>query len=143
VNTALGRGLSSFAANSLVLAFLCQFMFLFNGGYAIFLLVKNSSFSLFRPRQHAAYFAYTLGMGALWMVAFLLYGVGARALGALGLSLGWGVFMCTVVASANGVGILTGEWQGAPPAAKRWLGAGLAALVLAMAGLAAANMSLA
>jgi L-rhamnose-H+ transport protein len=93
VRTALQQGLSSFAANSMVLAFLCLFMFLFNGGYAVFLLLRNSTVSLFQPQKNARYFLYTLGMGAFWMAAFLLYGVGARALGTLGLSLGWGVFM--------------------------------------------------
>jgi L-rhamnose-H+ transport protein len=139
VSVARSQGLSLFAANSLVLAYLCLFMFAFNGGYAIFLLARNSSFPVFLARGHSRNFVFTLLMGVFWMIGFLSYGYGALALGKLGLSLGWGVFMCTVVASANGVGILTGEWQAAPGAARRQLAGGLVTLVLAIAGLAAAN----
>ena len=139
VATARAQGLSLFAANSLVLAYLCLFMFAFNAGYALFLLVRNSSFRVFFAREGSEYFLFTLLMGVFWMIGFLSYGYGALALGKLGLSLGWGVFMCTVVASANGVGILTGEWQAAPAAYKRRLAYGLSVLVLAIAGLAASN----
>jgi L-rhamnose-H+ transport protein len=139
VAAARAQGLSLFASNSLVLAYLCIFMFVFNGGYALFLLVRNSSFSVFFVPAQSRYFLFTLLMGIFWMIGFLSYGYGALALGKLGLSLGWGVFMCTVVASANGVGILTGEWQAAPSSSKRRLAYGLAALILAIAGLAASN----
>ena len=82
------------------------------------LLLRHSSFRLFLGKAHAPYFGFAMLMGILWMASFLLYGVGARALGHLGLSLGWGVFMCTVVAAANAVGILNGEWRLAPATAK-------------------------
>lgn len=133
------HGLSSFAANSLVLAYLCLFMFAFNGGYAMVLLLRHSSFPLFLPKAHARYFLFAMLMGIFWMASFLLYGLGARALGGLGLSLGWGVFMCTVVASANAVGLLTGEWRSAPANAKGQLWIGLAILVIAISGLAFSN----
>ena len=60
-------------------------------------------------------------------------------MGSLGLSLGWGVFMCTVVASANAIGVLSGEWTSAPIAAKRQLGIGVSILVVAIVGLAVSN----
>ena len=134
----LTRGLSSFAASSLVLACLCLFMFLFNGGYAVILLIRNSSFPLL-GRGNLHYFAFAAAMGVIWMASFLLYGMGSAKLGNLGLSLGWGVFMCTVVASANIVGIFSGEWRNAPASAMRQLAAGLVVLMLAIAGLAASN----
>jgi L-rhamnose-H+ transport protein len=134
----LARGLSSFAASSLVLACLCLFMFLFNGGYAVTLLIRNSSFPLL-GRGNLHYFAFSAAMGLIWMASFLLYGMGSAKLGKLGLSLGWGVFMCTVVASANIVGIFSGEWRNAPAGAMWQLGAGLVVLMFAIAGLAASN----
>jgi L-rhamnose-H+ transport protein len=134
----LARGLSSFAASSLVLACLCLFMFLFNGGYAVILLIRNASFPLL-GRGNLHYFAFSAAMGLIWMASFLLYGMGSAKLGKLGLSLGWGVFMCTVVASANIVGIFSGEWRKAPARAMRQLAVGLVMLMFAIAGLAASN----
>jgi hypothetical protein len=136
---AIGRGLSAFASSSLVLACLCLFMFLFNAGYAAILLLRNSSLSLLTARGNRHYVFYSAAMGAIWMASFLLYGMGSARMGTLGLTLGWGVFMCTVVASANLVGILTGEWSGAPGTSKRQLAAGLCLLLVAIAGLAASN----
>ena len=133
------QGLSSFATNSLVLAYLCVFLFTINAGYALVLLLRHSSFPLFLPKAHARYFLFGMLMGIFWMASFLLYGIGARAMGSLGLSLGWGVFMCTVVASANAIGVLSGEWMSAPIAAKRQLGIGISTLVIAIVGLAASN----
>jgi hypothetical protein len=134
----LARGLSGFAASSLVLACLCLFMFLFNGGYAVILLIRNSSFPLLGS-GNLHYFALSAAMGLIWMASFLLYGMGSAKLGKLGFSLGWGVFMCTVVASANIVGIFSGEWRKAPASAMRLLAVGLVMLMLAIAGLAASN----
>ena len=54
------QGLTAFAAHSLVLAFLCLFMFVFNGGYSLILLVRHSSFSLFLPKAHARYFLFAM-----------------------------------------------------------------------------------
>ncbi|HEX4486063.1 MAG TPA: L-rhamnose/proton symporter RhaT [Terriglobales bacterium] len=138
-DVAQAQGLSNFAGGSLVLAYLCLFMFVFNGGYAVVLLIRNSSSDLLLTAKHSSYFIFSALMGLFWMAGFLLYGLGARALGELGHSLGWGVLMCTVVASANAIGMLSGEWRSAPRSAKRQLAAGIALLIFAMAGLAASN----
>ena len=50
------QGLSSFATNSSVLAYLCIFLFTINAGYALVLLLRHSSFPLFLPKAHARYF---------------------------------------------------------------------------------------
>jgi len=139
VRIAYARGLSAFAANSVILAYLCLFMFTINAGYATILLFRSMSFSLLWPNNFGLNHLLSALMGILWMAGFLLYGVGAHTLGPLGLSLGWGVFMCTVVVSANAVGILSGEWRLAPSAARRQLAIGLAFLVIAIAGLAYSN----
>ncbi len=74
-------------------------------------------------------------MGVMWMAGIGLYGAGARKLGPLGASLGWGILMAGMVLVANAFGLATGEWEKAPAAARRQLGYGILLLVLAIAGL--------
>jgi L-rhamnose-H+ transport protein len=133
-----GLGISSFNATSIVWAYLCIFMFLANGGYSVSLLRRNHTASTFK-NDAAKYFPFGLLMGALWIAGFLLYGIGAHNLGQLGLSLGWGILMCTVVLIANAWGIGTGEWAGSPGWARRRLAYGLAILIVAIIGLSYAN----
>lgn len=142
VQVAEAQGNSTFAANSLVLAYLCLFMFLLNAGYALGLLCRRATFPLFLRRNTPRYLLYSLLMGLLWMASFLLYSQGARLLGSLGLSLGWGVFMCTVVISANVIGILSREWQNAPHHAWRNLATGIGCLITAVVGLILCNRTL-
>src|SRR5262249_53455957 len=80
------QGLSSFAANGLVLAYVCLFLFAINAGYCLVLLLRHSSFSLLLPNKTDwRFFLFGLLMGIFWMASFLLYGIGARAMGRLGL----------------------------------------------------------
>lgn len=60
-------------------------------------------------------------------------------MGQMGPSLGWAILMASMVAVANLIGILTGEWQGAPAGSTRKLGLGLTLLLVAIAGLGYAN----
>ena len=136
---ARAQGVSVFAANMLVVAYLCLFLFILNASYSLALLWQHSSFGVFLLNGSARYFGFAMLMAVFWIASFVLYGIGARVLGRLGLSLGWGVFMCTVVASANALGVLTGEWRLAPAAAKRQLGIGLGVLMIAIVGLTYAN----
>jgi L-rhamnose-H+ transport protein len=78
-------------------------------------------------------------MGVLWMGAMSIYGVAAVFLGALGLSVGWGLLQIFNIMGANVSGILTGEWRAAPPGALRTLYTGLALLACATVILAAGN----
>jgi L-rhamnose-H+ transport protein len=133
------RGLSAFATNSLLLAYLCLFLFVLNAGYSLILVFRGGSLSVLLPRKHPRYFVFGMLMSFFWMAGFIVYVMGARAMGRLGLSLGWGVFMCTIVASANAIGVLSGEWTSAPTAARRQLGIGVSVLVVAIVGLASSN----
>jgi len=78
-------------------------------------------------------------MGLMWMSGMALYGIGAFRLGELGKSLGWAIFMSSMVLVANALGVLTGEWRGAPASAKWHLTGGIATLLAAIAGLGYAN----
>jgi L-rhamnose-H+ transport protein len=62
----------------------------------------------------------------------LFYGFGANKLGKTGSSIGWAIFMSSVVIVANLCGLTTREWRGAGPRPIRTMGAGLLILVAAI-----------
>jgi L-rhamnose-H+ transport protein len=106
--------------------------------YCIYLLFKNRTWGLFRgPLLRDASLA--ASMGVFWMGSMAIYGVATVYLGALGTSVGWGLFQIFMVITANVGGLLTGEWTTAPKGARRTLYAGLALLTIATAVLAAGN----
>ena len=57
----------------------------------------------------------------------------------MGPSFGWSVLMGSMVMTANGLGIATGEWKSAPAGALRRLWIGVALLCLAIVGLGVSN----
>ena len=74
----------------------------------------------------------TLIMGFLWFFGMYFYGMGATQLGPLGTSLGWPLFMTTMVLVANFWGVLTGEWKNAGPKARGYLTAANAVMIAAL-----------
>ena len=139
VRNAQAMGVPGYLAPNLVWACLCVFMFLFNAGYSVLRMRRNRTAANFL--RAGSGWNWTLGalMGILWMGGFFLYGAGAGKLGHLGPSLGWGILMSTMVMTANILGILSGEWRGAPSSARRRLGQGLLLLFVAITMLGYAN----
>ena len=109
-----------------------------NLAYSLYLLFHNKTWSAFR-RPWIKEAGLAALMGIFWMGAMSVYGVAAVYLGALGLSVGWGLFQIFNIMSANVSGVLTGEWRTAPPSALRTLYGGLALLACATILLAAGN----
>jgi len=132
-------GVPSYLAPNLIWALLTLALFVCNAGYSVLLLRRRGSAVNFTRPGTRAYFLFGMLMGVLWMAGFVLYGFGARQLGELGPSLGWAILMSVMVLAANLLGIATGEWRGAPRSAGRRLAAGLALLIVAIAGLGYAN----
>jgi L-rhamnose-H+ transport protein len=109
-----------------------------NLAYCLYLLFKNRTWSLFRsPFMHDGSLAAL--MGVFWMGAMAVYGVASVYLGALGTSVGWGLFQIFMIMTANLGGLLTGEWTTSHTGARRTLYAGLALLTAATVMLAAGN----
>jgi L-rhamnose-H+ transport protein len=109
-----------------------------NLAYCLYLLSHKKTWKNFKePGLHDA----GLGslMGILWMGAVALYGVASVYLGALGTSVGFGIFQIFMIITANCAGLVTGEWRAAPRIARRTLYASLALLSVATALLAAGN----
>jgi L-rhamnose-H+ transport protein len=132
-------GVAAELAPNALWALLTLALFLCNAGYALLLLRRNRTASLFRKPGTRRYFLFGALMGVLWMGGFVLYGPGARALGDLGPSLGWAILMSTMVLAANLLGLATGEWAEAPRSARNRLLFGLGLLLLAIAGLGYSN----
>ncbi len=100
--------------------------------YAAFLLSRNRTWSSFRNTLRPDIWC-GIAMGILWMGAMAVYGVSSVYLGVLGTSAGWALFQIFMIMTANGSGLLTAEWQGAPVPAKWGMALSLLLLVLATA----------
>ena len=88
---------------------------------------KKSRFSLRLPETRINWL-YILLMGLVWLAGVTLYGMSLSRLGLLGPSIGWPIFQCIQIVTANFWGALSGEWRGAPPKTNRIRVAGLAVL---------------
>jgi L-rhamnose-H+ transport protein len=100
-----------------------------NVAYSVFLLWRGKSWHIFQ--QDRAEVIWPSLMAVLWMGAFALYGMSAVFLGALGVSVGWGLFQSFMIITATVSGILTAEWKSAPQSATILLTLGLICLLLA------------
>jgi L-rhamnose-H+ transport protein len=103
--------------------------FFINAGYCLWLLARKQSWP---KRIGAGNILRTLAMGFLWFYGMYFYGMGAARLGPLGTSIGWPLFMTTMVLVANFWGILTGEWKNAGSRARGYLTAACAVMILAL-----------
>jgi L-rhamnose-H+ transport protein len=111
--------------------------FIPNAAYSIFLLARHRSWSGFRAPFPDIFWSSL--MAALWMGAFALYGMSAVYFGALGTSIGWGLFQTFMIMAATLSGILTGEWREASGQARACLSTGLTLLVVATTLLTMSN----
>jgi L-rhamnose-H+ transport protein len=109
-----------------------------NLAYSLYLLSRKKTGGAFRgPWLPDA--GYAVLMAIFWMGSMSVYGVASVYLGALGTSVGWGLFQIFMIMTANFGGVVTGEWTAAPRSALRTLYAGLALLAVATVMLAAGN----
>lgn len=100
--------------------------------YCLFLLQRNKTFQNFRQPGTEHYWGLALLMGAAQMAGIALYGFGAAKLGRLGTSIGFSVLMSSMIVSANGFGLASGEWKGAGAKPAAVMAAGLLILIAAI-----------
>ncbi len=108
-----------------------------NLAYSIFLLSRNHTWNRFATAFPDFWFAAL--MGVLWMGAMAVYGTSSSYLGALGTSVGWGLFQIFMIMTANLSGVITGEWKSANRQARGQLRLGLGLLAAATVLMAAGN----
>jgi L-rhamnose-H+ transport protein len=78
-------------------------------------------------------------MGLLWYGSIIFYSISTVKLGDLGTSIGWPLFLASIVIASTVFGILTGEWKNTGTRPIRTMIAGVAFLVLAIAILSYAS----
>lgn len=100
--------------------------------YALQLLRKRRTASLYGTSGTQAYWMLAICMAALWFVSTMLYGIASSMLGDLGTVLGWPVFMSVVVLVASLLGWMAGEWNNSGTRPLRVQIAGMAMLVVAV-----------
>jgi L-rhamnose-H+ transport protein len=110
-----------------------------NAAYALYLLWRRRSWTAFKQPSRDLLLSCT--MAALWMGAFSVYGMSAALLGALGTSIGWGLFQIFMILAASLSGLLTGEWRNASISARATLALGMSLLIVATLFFTAANRS--
>lgn len=108
-------------------------------GYCAYKLTVNRTWgSLVRPGALPVY-AIALLMALLHNGAIACFGVGSPRLGALGVSIGYAIFMSLAIVTGAINGFLAGEWRGADARAARGIRLALAILVAGVCVLAYAN----
>lgn len=129
VRQAERAGANPATASIAVFAIAISSGFLINAGYCLWLLKRRGSW----PKQvTAGNLLLTAIMGFLWFFGMYFYGMGATQLGSLGTSVGWPLFMTTIVLVANLWGLYTGEWTHAGSKARAYLAAGNFCMIVAL-----------
>jgi L-rhamnose-H+ transport protein len=109
-----------------------------NIAYALFLCVRNQSWTIFLGGARTD-MPLSILMGTLFMGSTAVYGLGAVRLGALGTSVGWAIMQIMQIVVGNMGGWLTGEWKLAGSSATRQMIAGLVILTVASIEMAFGN----
>lgn len=112
--------------------------FAMNGGYAIFRLVKNNSWSSFNVADSKKAYRWAILAGIFWFAALGVYGQGAALMGNLGPVIGWPILLGLALIISNIWGYRAGEWKDSGKSFKVLLG-GLSVLIVAICILGYAN----
>jgi hypothetical protein len=107
--------------------------------YCAFLLSRHGRWRDFWAPQAIWYWLLALVMAICWFGSVEIYGVGAAKLGPAGPILGWPIFLCSSITTANFWGAVTGEWRHTAPRPKQLVFAGIATLVISIFVIAVAR----
>jgi len=107
-------------------------LFLCNGPFCLYLLMRKRSLAKFLLPRTGRYYFLAGSMAMMWLVGMFFYGFGANKLGRSGSSMGWAILMSSVVIVANLWGLTTRECRGTGLRAKRTMRVGLLVLVVAI-----------
>jgi L-rhamnose-H+ transport protein len=133
------RGLSVFASTNLIWVLMLGGGAVSNLAFCTYLVVKNRSMAKFsQPGSLRLYLLCAL-MALLWGGSIFVYGAATPRLGTLGVSIGWPLSLATGLLVANMIGLMVGEWKGAPRGSLRWMFTGIAILIVAIVVLSKAS----
>ena len=112
--------------------------FAMNGGYAIYRLSRNNSWSSFKVANSKKAYRWAVLAGIFWFAALGVYGQGAALMGNLGPVIGWPILLGLALIISNIWGYRAGEWKDSGKSFKVLLG-GLFVLIVAICILGYAN----
>jgi len=101
--------------------------------YCVILMRKNGNISRLRLPGTWYYWLTGASMGFLWFGSIILYSISTVKLGDLGTSIGWPLFLASIVVASTIFGMLTGEWKQTGTRPIRTMTLGVSFLVLAIA----------
>ncbi len=104
--------------------------FAMNAVYAIFLLIKNKSWSSFKVAHSKKAYRWSIIAGLCWFAALGIYGQGSALMGEMGPIVGWPILLGLSLIISNVWGYFSGEWKNAKKPFQLLL-TGLAVLILA------------
>lgn len=131
-NRALAAGAATNMATNAIWSLTLTAGFLVNAGYSVWLLGKNRTWSLFATAGGFGHWLLGALMGLICFGSFLVYGMGATALGPLGGIVGWPLFMSMSLITSNTLGAITGEWRGTSRTSYSYSMVGIALLIVAI-----------
>jgi L-rhamnose-H+ transport protein len=102
-----------------------------NLGYSIYLLTRNKTWGKFRGFAPAEIINPVFA-AFLWMGGIAIYSSGTTFLGSLGVSIGFAVYMITVIFNSQLAAIISGEWHLMKPRTYRLFAVGISLLVVAV-----------
>lgn len=108
--------------------------------YCLFKLTRNRTWGQLARPMIVKVLVVAFVMALLHDGAILFWGLGASRLGALGVGVGYAVFMSFAIIVGNVNGFLTGEWKDAGRRSVRWIAAGIAILIIGVSVLATGNI---
>jgi L-rhamnose-H+ transport protein len=107
--------------------------------YCFLLMRKNHNLNLLNTPGTWYYWPAAASMGLLWYGSVVLYSISTVKLGDLGTSIGWPLFLASIVIVSTTLGVITGEWSHTGKQPIRIMISGVACLVVAIAILAYAS----
>jgi L-rhamnose-H+ transport protein len=136
---AVHAGYSPFAGSNIVWLLMLGSGAVSNLCYCGYLMAKNASWKKFALPNSAVLYALAVLMGLLWGGDIFLYGVASPQIGRLGPAIGWPLKLIAGLATANVIGIFSGEWKLTRAKDRSWMVAGLVILLAAIPILAWAS----
>ena len=101
-------------------------------GYCLFHAIRAGNARLFWAKRAPVDACLVVLMSVVWAASVFFYASTTAALGKLGTSFGWPIFLGLIVVTSNVWGVLLGEWRDRPRAAFYRMLFGSAILVVAV-----------
>jgi L-rhamnose-H+ transport protein len=107
--------------------------------YCLYLMRKNGNTPQLTSNSRWFYWVMAALMGMLWYGSLVLYAISASRMGELGTSIGWPLFLSSIVVASTTAGVLSGEWAGSGWRPLGFMSAGVLCLLAAIGILSQAN----